>query len=229
MLKVTVLTPTEKRYFEEKEFKIEVLDALIRQIFVPYKRKIKRKDKLKLLGMLENEEYVFSEFYEFFKYEKGVSKKSWLYYFFTDGIQYVTSDFSDTAVVAIKMNNLVKNTIVALSSIMRVLTVYKLPKENFGSLFDEIYESIGLPMNIVELEAETQTKESVLIRISEDILVYDKTNNETIYDLKLKFLYPLDKLNFIPLDKILKVLCNNGMCQDIIQKGYVKIVGKMSK
>ncbi len=231
MLKVTVLIPIEKRYFEEEELKIEVLDVSVRQIFVPYKRKIKRKDKLKLSKMLEKDEYIFTDFSDFLKYERGVSKKSWLFYFFKEGIEFIASDFStsDIAVVAIKMNNLVKKSIVSLSSVLRVLTVYKLPEANFGNFFEEIYESIGLPMKIVALCSEIQAKESILIRISEDISVYDKKNNETISDLILKFLYPLDKLKSIPVDKILKTAIDNGKCQDILQKGYVKIVGKMSK
>lgn len=231
MLKVTVLVPVEKRYFEEEELKIEILDVSVRQVSVPYKRKIKRKDKLKLSKILEHDEYIFTNFSDFTKYERGVSKKSWLFYFFKDGIEFIASDFSfkDIAVVAIKINNLVKRCIVSLSSIIRVLTVYKLPEANFGKFFDEIYESIGLPMKIVELHSESHTKENILIRISDDISVHDKENNETIFDLKLKFLYPLDKLKSLPLDKILKVAMDNGKCQDILQNGYVKIVGKMSK
>ncbi|MBR4030141.1 MAG: hypothetical protein IKJ06_01935, partial [Clostridia bacterium] len=61
MLKVTTLFPIEGRYITEEVQEISSINVNVRRIGIPYKRKIKRKDRAKITKMLEHEESVFVE------------------------------------------------------------------------------------------------------------------------------------------------------------------------
>lgn len=231
MLKVTTLFPSDSKYFMEEVQEISKINVKVRRIGIPYKRKIKRKDRFKLNKMLEREETVFAENLSLKEFEKNVQKRSWLYYFLEDGLMYVLddADAKEIALVIIDFTYLAKQVILYLSNFYRVLTVYTLPDWDYGDFFDEIYFSIGLPIKVKTLTPETNPDEQYLIRISEDISVYNKAQNKEIYDLKLKFLHPLCKFENLPLENILKVLREKGECQTILQSGFVKIMGVMSK
>lgn len=231
MLKVTTLFPIEGRYITEEVQEISSINVNVRRIGIPYKRKIKRKDRAKITKMLEHEESVFVEDLCLKEFERNVQKRSWLYYLLEDGLMYVlkNAEATEIALVIIDFTHLAKQVILYLSNFYRVLTVYTLPDFDYGNFFDEIYFSIGLPIKVKTLTPETNPDEKYLIRISEDISVCDKAQNTEIYDLKLKFLHPLCKFENLPLENILKVLREKGECQTILQSGLVKIMGVMSK
>ena len=228
MDKVIVLKKTQEKYFREKEIVISELSLKILCISVPCKRKIKRKDKEKLLNIVSAYEKVFTDDAELFEFEKAVTQKTWLTFFLVEGLGRIYRQSSGEKIIVecADINNLLKETVLSLGERYRIVELCTENTDSVSEFVNSVYRSVGLPVNVKE---HGEYEGRYIIKITDNITVLDRKINIEYNDLEIEYLYPLSKYNNLPLDKIIKAGMEQKLYTDLLQKGMVKIVGEISK
>ena len=231
MWKAIVLKATKEKEMKKEKIVIKELECEITRVFVPYKNKLKRKERRKLEKLLFSEELVFSDEKELETYEKGVIINSWLNFFTIDALIYFFENkkLPDVAIVTATLNPLFKKVLLELSEIYRVVNIYTILKDELEEYFDELYSSIGLPVFINELTPDTVPKERYVIRVGDNITIFDSVKNKELTDIKIDYLYPLSKYKELPIDKIIKSGLFYKKLNFEFFRSMVKIVGEISK
>ena len=231
MWKAIVLKATKEKELKKEEIILKELECEIMCVFVPCKNKLKRKERKKVEKLLLHEEFVFTNDKELKIYEKGVIINSWLNFFTIEALMFLfeNKNLSDVAIVTATLNPLFKKVLLELSEIYRVVNIYTVLKDELQEYFDDLYSSIGLPVFINELTPDTVPKERYIIRVADNITIYDSVKNKEMIDIKLDYLYPLSKYKELPIVEIIKSgLFYKNLNIDSL-KGMVKIVGEISK
>lgn len=231
MIKFLVLEKTEDKKYREEVINVVPLNAEVCIAYLPIKRKIKRNLKSKIEKRAKDFEYVLSENPFFKDYLKGNPLKNWITYFPIISILHLTkkADFSQIAIVAPSMNELLKKVILELSEIYRIINVYTICDEKVKNFMEEVYLSVGLPINVKELKQEVKISERFIIRVSEEITVFDSAKKIEYKDLDIMILHPLSRYKIPCLGDILKVCIEKEQNGDISYEKMVKIVGEISK
>lgn len=231
MIEIAVLKTAEDKELREETIEIPELGCRVREIFVPFKRKIKRRIRTKLTKILANHAYVLADNEKLTAYEKGKSFKSLFYYYPRDAILHVIQNApcASAAVVAASVTPLLKKTVLELGTFYRIVTVYTIKESEMKDFAEGLYESVGLPLHVKTLDLSVRPAERYLIRIADDITVFDSAENIEYTDLSVAFRFPLSKYKLLPLLDVFKICLDCGLSFDLFSGGKVKIVGEISK
>lgn len=231
MDRVVVLRKTCEKHFSETETIIDELKLKILCIFVPYKRKLKRKDEDKLRKLISKHEKIFTDEQELCHFQSEDAYKSGIECFLQESIGYlIKNDCTEKIAVECNENsNLLLKTVLELSEKYRSVDLYTFDSGNAFDVVRELYASVGLPVRIKNADEITNCKAGYIVRVGNSISVYNTAEDKEYTDIITEFLYPLNKYSDLPLMKILKSGAGSGKYRDIIKKGMVKIVGVISK
>ncbi len=231
MIEIAVLKTAEDKNMREESIDIPELGCRVCVIFVPFKRKVKRRIRAKLTKILINYAYVLAENEKLTAYEKGRSFKSLFYYYPRDTILHITQNApcASAAVVAASVTPLLKKTVLELGTFYRIVTIYTIKESEMKEFSEGLYESVGLPIHVKTLDLSVKPAERYLIRIADDITVFDSAENIEYADLAVVFRFPLSKYKTLPLTDIFKICLDAGLSFDLFPGGKVKIVGEISK
>jgi len=229
--RVVVLKKTNKKRFYESETIIKEIKLKILCIFVPYKHKLKRKDKEKLGKMILNYEKVFTDEPEFNQFQTGITDNSTLECFLRESIGYLTKDDCSEK-IAVKSRNvspLLIRTIVCLSERYRTVDLYMTDSASAYNIARDLCSSVGLPVCVKNEDEIKNCKTGYIVRINDAISIFDVSKSIVYEDVRTELLYPLNMYPELPLLKILKDGVAAGKYKDIFKKGMVKIIGVISK
>lgn len=231
MGRVAVLKKTQDKSFCESEILIKELNLKILCIFVPYKRKLKRKDRDKLINILSKYDEVFTNEADFFEFETKLQPMNWMGYFLPETINYVikTKEMKEIAVQSEEFSEFLKRVILELGERYRIVELYTKDMSKANDFTESIYDTVGLPVKINHNSEINRCKADYVIIINKDVNIYNSKSDVTYIDVVLQLLYPLNKYDELPIYKIIKSGLECGRYRDIIRKGMVKIVGEISK
>lgn len=230
MNNIAVVKTTCDGDFTENEIVIDELNLKITCIIVPYKRKMKRKDKAKLLSKLDFFDKIFTSEPCLKAYEKGVNSKSWLSFFLVDFLIYLQRYDADdkVGVLCEDMTENISYTLTALTNSYRVIYLYS-DNVNVISAAENQLASSGVPLYIKTASDISKIDTRYLVKVDSDLSVYDVCTNKEYIDLKIEFLYPLSRFSCLPLDEIVKAALELKNCNVNDIDSMVKIIGEISK
>ena len=216
---------------QENEIYISELDFKISCILIPFRHKLKRRDKYKLIRIIEKFDYVFTNESDFSVYEKDVPEFTWLSLFLTEGINYITKGvhLKKIAVESELVTELTKDTIDKLSEKYRTIELYTKDVETAKEYAELMFDCLGVPIRIKCFDEPLLSNEGCVVKVGDSITVYNSGNSTEYSDVEIDIMYPLNKYIGLPIDKLLKFGVEKGIFKDIIKKGMVKIIGRISK